>query len=326
MHAILRRPLRLVSLLALSLGLGTAALAADTTACPPQPKPIATMEEAQSLMAVAKDRGLMFKVSKGDVTHYLYGTMHVGKREWVMPGARMQEALKATRQLALELNLADPAVLQSLMDPKAYFVSWDNMPAKLKDTLNAQLKASCAPEATFQQPPTLAAMHLSLVPLLHKGIHAEFGSEVVLLQTSMQLRRPILGLEEPKDQLDALQGDNREEALEALGDLTDPKMLARSAKTVDTLVKSWENGDLATLESYEKWCDCANTPRERKALQRLLDTRNVKMADTIDSRLAQGPATLIGVGALHMVGPKGLPALLKAKGYTVELLPAISKP
>ena len=36
----------------------------------------------------------MFKVTKGEVTHYLYGTMHVGKREWVMPGARMLEALR----------------------------------------------------------------------------------------------------------------------------------------------------------------------------------------------------------------------------------------
>lgn len=326
MHAILRRPLRLVSLLALSLGLGTAALAADTATCPPEPKPIATMEEAQSLMAVAKDRGLMFKVTKGDVTHYLYGTMHVGKREWVMPGARLQEALKATRQLALELNLTDPAVMQALMDPKSYHVSWDNMPAELKQNLTAQLKASCAPEATFQQPPILAAMRLSLLPMLQRSFHAEFGSEMTLLQTSMQLRRPILGLEQPQDQLEALQGDNRQEALEALGEVMDPKQQARSSKATDTLVKSWENGDLATLESYEKWCDCANTPRERKALQRLLDTRNVKMADAIDTRLAQGPATLIGVGALHLVGPKGLPALLKAKGYTVELLPAISKP
>lgn len=326
MRATFRHPVKLISTLILSLGLGAAAHAAETASCPPQPQPITTQEEAQALMAQAKDRGLMFKVTKGEVTHYLYGTMHVGKREWVMPGARMLEALRMTKQLALELNLTDPAILKGMTDPEAYFLNWNNLPPALKTSLVQQLKATCAADETMKQPPSLAAIRLSLMPMLQQGLHGEFGSEAILIQTSMQLRRPILGLEQPKDQLGALQGDNKQEALEALTDMTNPKLRAKSAKVADILVESWEKGDLAKLEEYEKWCDCVKTERERKAMNRLLGTRNVKMADAIDSQLGQGPATLIGVGALHLIGPKGLPSLLRDKGYTVELMQAVAKP
>jgi hypothetical protein len=44
-------------------------------------------------------------------TSWLYGTIHVNKLEWMMPGPRTIRALMGVDRLALELNLLDPAVL-----------------------------------------------------------------------------------------------------------------------------------------------------------------------------------------------------------------------
>ena len=53
--------------------------------------------------------------------------------------------------------------------------------------------------------------------------------------------------------------------------------------------------------------------------QALLKRRNELWAERLVSELAIGPKVeLVNVGALHMLGDDGLPALLKARGYTVE--------
>ena len=78
-------------------------------------------------------------------------------------------------------------------------------------------------------------------------------------------------------------------------------------------------GDLKDLEAYADWCDCLNTPSERAAFARLVDGRNPGMADAIE-RLHAGVSVFAAVGALHLIGPQGLPALLLARGFTVTRL------
>ena len=51
----------------------------------------------------------------------------------------------------------------------------------------------------------------------------------------------------------------------------------------------------------------------------LLQRRNLAWADRLDAVMRQGQGTdLVVVGALHMAGDEGLPALMKARGYTVR--------
>ena len=48
------------------------------------------------------------------------------------------------------------------------------------------------------------------------------------------------------------------------------------------------------------------------------DERNPAMAERIDALHREGQRLLVAVGALHMTGPKALPALLQARGFRVE--------
>jgi len=50
----------------------------------------------------------------------------------------------------------------------------------------------------------------------------------------------------------------------------------------------------------------------------LLKRRNLAWADKLAAEMTGSGVELVNVGALHMVGPDGLPALLAARGFKVE--------
>ena len=53
-------------------------------------------------------------------------------------------------------------------------------------------------------------------------------------------------------------------------------------------------------------------------MKRMLDDRNPLLAAAIDACTAAARAVFAAVGSLHMIGPTGLPALLRQRGYRVE--------
>jgi hypothetical protein len=61
-------------------------------------------------------------------------------------------------------------------------------------------------------------------------------------------------------------------------------------------------------------------------MKRLLDDRNSGLADGIERMHASGQRVFAAVGALHMVGPQGLPALLAARGFQVVAVPLVAQP
>jgi hypothetical protein len=84
--------------------------------------------------------------------------------------------------------------------------------------------------------------------------------------------------------------------------------------TYDALVKAWLDGDTAGLAE--------ETESLRKAspelYRRLVRDRNAAWVRTLDARLKGRGRTVVVVGTGHLVGEDGLPARLRALGYSVE--------
>jgi hypothetical protein len=59
------------------------------------------------------------------------------------------------------------------------------------------------------------------------------------------------------------------------------------------------------------------TRRTPAFAEHLLVRRNARWARTLDAPLRRGGA-FVAVGAAHLVGPRGLPALLAARGFRVS--------
>ena len=94
------------------------------------------------------------------------------------------------------------------------------------------------------------------------------------------------------------------------------KELATEAASVNKLGDAWKSGDLAAVETIA----LADLKSDPLMYQRLLVERNNNWMPKIEALFARRGRALVVVGAAHLVGPDGLLAKLRAKGYTIEQL------
>jgi hypothetical protein len=81
------------------------------------------------------------------------------------------------------------------------------------------------------------------------------------------------------------------------------------------LVRAWDNGDLAALDRE------ALAPLRRASpglFRRIVTERNERWVKALEARLQGKGRTVVVVGVGHLVGPGGLPARLRALGYSVQ--------
>ncbi len=112
----------------------TIAAAADAPACPPAAKPFSP-ELFDAAARQARDRGPLWRITRDGHSSYLYGTIHVGKAQWVAPGPLVKRALQQTDMLALELDPLDEAVQREMAAALAA-----KGPGKLPAALQARVK------------------------------------------------------------------------------------------------------------------------------------------------------------------------------------------
>jgi uncharacterized protein YbaP (TraB family) len=303
--------------LAVALMAGSAvALAAPPSryACPPEPFPL-SHELMQKAQQQATDRGFLWRISRDGRESFLYGSMHAGRSEWFALGPQAEASLSRADVLALEINLTDPTVLEALR--VAMQGPARPLPAALMQSLRLAWAGECLPEAALEQGAVeLLAMQLAVAHAQRQGLFTLYGAESMLLMHSMQAQRPVVGLESVQTQLSALMARDDEEAATMVSEMLAELQRPRAARSLERLAQAWANRDLKDLEAYADWCDCLNTPTEREMYARLLDGRNPGLADSL-ARLHAEESVFAAVGALHMVGPQGLPALLETRGFTV---------
>jgi uncharacterized protein len=86
------------------------------------------------------------------------------------------------------------------------------------------------------------------------------------------------------------------------------------------LFEAWERGDLDALES-ETISPARDDPELRAFYEKVYLARNQSMAQRIDALLREGRTYLIVVGAGHVVGEQGIPALLSRSGHRILRIP-----
>jgi len=295
------------------LGLAGTARAQD---CPP-PLPAPNPALLAQPPAGAPDRGLLWQLEKDGRSGWLYASIHLGRPEWLIPGARLQAALASSDTLALELDLSNVQVLQALMRPVPGRPS-PTLPAELQSRMQALARRTCTDLTPYAQlHPVLQVGQLLAQSARGDGLGAEFGQEMGLMIQARLRGLQLAGLESPALQLQALIPADRQEALEevreSLRQLESPEARLQTRR----LAEAWAQGDLRTLETYEQWCDCVHTAADRAALKRTIADRNPGMAEGIAKLHGKGRRLLVAVGALHMTGEGSLLEALRARGFRV---------
>jgi uncharacterized protein len=319
-HAIrpgcLRRTLR-VTLWVITC-LWAAGAQAATPACPPPMQPPSASDVA-AFQRDARDRGFLWRFDKpGGASAYLYGTMHVGRLPWLATGPKVTAALQASDVLALEVDISDPRNTLPI-DAAARAVP---LPATLAARLSKALAAACLPAEAAQRvqglTPVMQAITLTLLDARWAGLEAGLAQELILAGQARVQNKRIAELESAGMQAALIERLAGGDTAGFVGHLLDEIDSGQARAGIDELAKVWEQGLFDRLSSYESWCKCADTPQERTMLHEMIDARNPALADGIVARVQAGQHLFVAVGALHMIGPQGLPALLRERGYRVE--------
>ncbi len=245
---------------------------------------------------------------------YLYGTIHLIAQDDFFVRKEIDSVFNLCEQLAFEIKLDDPAILQLYQD-------WILLPSgkTLKDFCTEEeyqiLKqylldsAKTDIETIMDQKPFMLTQ-LQISDYI-TGQPASF--EIYFFQESIKKNVPVFGLENLQDELDLLDVIPYEEQIDMV--INNIKSSSQNQKTWDELIAAYKEEDIDKL--YEISLDV--TPELIKYENLFLDNRNIKWIPVIDT-LIKERSTFIAVGAAHLSGENGVIQLLKNQGYILKKL------
>lgn len=243
--------------------------------------------------------------AQGD-TAWLFGTIHALPDEVAWRTPAFTAAFDQAGLLVVEIaNLGDREAMQAAYDRHAF--DDDPLPifSRYGYQFNERLEDLLARGDIEQHdldPLKDWAAAITLAGALREGDPAN-GVDRALLATD----KPRTGLESYEQQFamfDALDGAS----------LLNAVVWEEATRDQSKAVEAWLTGDLVYLEGMAK-TGILDNPELRKAL--LID-RNARWIEQIEPLVASGRKPFIAVGAGHVLGADGLPALLEARGYTLR--------
>jgi uncharacterized protein YbaP (TraB family) len=267
-----------------------------------------------ALSSVAAAKPAMWVVRDADSEIYLFGTMHMLDEgaDWRTP--LFDEVYGRAGTVWVETTV-DRAEAKALM--RRYGVDPER---RLSEKLSPRLMKRLAPVLRKRRMPLAsvdslrpwaAAMVLSVQPMGKRGYSVERGPDVVIARAAMEAAKPVRTFETMEDQFRTLAGLPEEAEVAYLRTVIDDQIHPPPRG----LEQAWAEGDLDGLA--RQMVD--DMRRDNPGLyEALLKRRNEAWARTLTLEMRGNGVQLVNVGALHMIGRHGLPALMRQRGFTVE--------
>ena len=268
-------------------------------------------------------RGILYSVHRGaSPTLYLFGTIHVSTATQTPFSHAVKTALAPCKRLALEADPSDIAQAMGSMMRLGRYPEGDSLrrhvpPAVMKE-IEALLTKEHVPVAQVERLKLWAVPAvLSMAPTVRAGLDASYGADTFLAAWAHEHAVPILEIEGWQFQLELLSAGTDKDQLALLEDELVELKKKDLAVELKKLVDEWAAGDEKALQR-ELLDDSSKSEVGRRFEEKLLDQRNVGMANKAESYLALPGDTFFAVGSAHLLGAKGLVALMKQRGYEVR--------
>lgn len=260
----------------------------------------------------------LWVVKDADSTLYLFGSVHVLRPTTGWASPRVEAAFDSASDIWFEISNPDdqaaimPLTQQHGLSPETPLSS--RLTPEENAELDAAAQAMGAAAAQLQpMKPWLAALSLSVAPLIKAGYDPKSGVELVLKARAEAAGKPIHGFETIDKQIGILAGLPDDVQLVFLRETL--KDYENAATKLDEMVEAWARGDVATLDRV--------TIKEMKEAspalyQAVLVDRNTDWANQIQTLLEGSGTAFIAVGAAHLTGDDSVQAILQKRGVTVE--------
>ena len=250
---------------------------------------------------------------------YLFGTVHILREGTQWRSSELEAAMTSSQDLYLEI--ADPANVSAALSSLVKVGFDREHPLSTKITkADVQLLDAIAKrdgfggEAAFDtMQPWLVYLILSLAPARQAGYAAPNGADVQVRQEFVAAGKPIYGFETIDMQAHIFADLPQATQVALLESVLKNANRTGGVTKLNAIVSAWESGNQDDLAAAMQLDKLAQSPFEAK----LLTDRNKAWADALAKRLAQTGTSFVSVGAAHMLGPQGVPALLAQMGYKV---------
>ena len=290
----------------------------------PAPTDAVTADVLRQLASAPK-RGLFYEISRNGKTAYLFGTIHVGRPDFYPLELVVTQALAQSSELVVELDATQgdkmqAAILRHATLPDSRSLDTLLTPA-LRKRLQTQLDAQGTPRASVQAfKPWMASLSLVMGAMQQYGFNPAYATDLYLIELARNFNKAIGELESIDYQLKLFDSLSLKEQLDFLDETL--KLLEQGRMRDDTqaLVDAWLASDARALQQ-QSLKSMHDSPRSARWMQQKLFTeRNQLMAAGIDRMLAEGRQPFVAIGALHLTGSDGVPALLEKRGFRIKNL------
>jgi uncharacterized protein len=266
-------------------------------------------------------RDFIWKVSSPAGVMYLVGSVHLLTKDYYPLNPALDTAFKDSDLLVEEADLGELEsttsqfkLLSRGMLPENQSLDTVVSPATyaLVAKRVSDLGMPIGPLKRFK--PWMLAMTLEELEWQKAGFDASLGLDRHFYDRAKVDGKRVQGLETVDYQLSLFDQMTKEEQDRMLAESL--KDLDREQANVITLTNAWKAGDAAAVERIV----LDDVKGDPIMYERLLVNRNRNWLPTLDALLNRQGRAFVVVGAAHLVGPDGLLAMFKAKGYKVEQL------
>ncbi len=265
---------------------------------------------------VQDNKSLLWKISGKQLSKpsYLFGTMHLICANDFVWTNKMKESLDKSEKICFEMNLGDPKLM---METSALMI--DKTGKKLKDyftpeqykIISKYVKDNAGIDISIfenMKPMVLEGMLISNEVNCPNPI----SYEDTIMKTGQKSKKEIMGLEEPKEQIEAFESIPTDSFVNSLMEqITHPN---NDDTSYQQLINAYKIQDLPSL--YEQIIKSKELGDNMGAL---LYDRNSKWIGRMTDKMNKS-SVFFAVGAGHLWGDKGVITLLRKNGYTVEAI------
>jgi uncharacterized protein len=269
----------------------------------------------------AQAKNFAWRVSGPRGAIYVVGSVHLLSKDFYPLNAALEAAYKDSDRLVEEVDIGELTGTGSQLSMLTRGMQPSSQP--LDKALSASTMALLTKkagelglpiEALKQFKPWMIALTIEAMEWQKAGFDPELGLDKHFYNQAKQEGKAVEGLETVEYQISRF-----DEMPMTLQD----HLLAETLKSIDTeqasmsrLIESWRSGDAPAVERIV----LKDLQQEPQLYQRLLVERNKNWMPKLDALLSQPGRAMVVVGAAHLVGPDGLIAMFRAKGYRVEQL------
>lgn len=248
----------------------------------------------------------------GAVEGWLFGTVHALPDDIPWRSPQLEQVIADADMLVVEVrDLGDGAKLSALFEELAFDRPEGPIRTRIREDLRDEfdeLLVKAKVRRSYFDPMESWAAALALAQVAQEG-QSENGADRALIEAFDG--RDVVELEGARSQLSMFDSLPRAEQRNLLNAVLEEA--AAHGRDPRRLSRLWREGDTDELQRLTQSGMLAD-PELRQAL--LID-RNIVWATRIENLLSASDQPLIAVGAGHLLGDDGLPALLRASGYVV---------